>query len=715
MEEHSVSPFPEIIDVALDPEILEEDVSLIQQHKSISRPSSPFPKILDVTLNPEIVEQDVVIIKTTPRPEEKLEPVSFPTIPDIRKYLEMNKNNFVKPQYELPMKRQTTPPLKPEFGFAVENLNGNVVENAFSSVNSQKTIQSQNFESQGHFTTYSSYPTFVPREKTPTPPPPADTRPPLDKLIILEEIEVEPKNPIFEEHVKQVAIAGNKEKSDVIKSQKSCFSELQEIKAAYDEADRKFLEFTLSNQSENNEINEILNKMKRAREGRNWDLVGQATEDPAETENNALKALVLGVDELEPQTSTSTSEVYKSKEENTAESTSLYESSREEAKCVETEEIIDTIKEELSLETPSNSINLKTQPNNILTRTFEPKETEETFEPKETEESIASAVVANIVTQIEQGSFLQSEAILEKQSKKVTESLKEDFSTFQPKIPEEYLTKVVDTVEELAIQPETISKEVEETAPTNDICAKEPPQRRRKPPETIIGARPIFGQLDINTEFQKAFSGRQKKCREVSKQMNKIPGPQPKVEVTQSKKVFEESNTANSKLSTELVNNEVAKVETLVSNENEEIEKIFYQREREYHVDFQTVSEEFVEDNNEENYQKIPVKSLIKNFEQSAMPVMRYKQIRESFPQVSEAITSNRLKTNEEEEVLKAAEEEFENLFYVANSEIKTQYFSQPTTLVQSENSSFCRYQHEEGDFFRVFVSNPSQAVLTVV
>lgn len=664
--ERAASPFPSIPDVALESELLETDIVKVQEKKPISplRPVSPFPAITDVSLNPEVLEKDIVLLRTSPQTfqqvsdltkteeisekmvdakEEESAPLPFPTIPNITKYLAQNPESFIKP---IPLKKyepifldkkynlnnvapkQLTSSLRPEFRYALPNLEQKVVEHKFDSPTPDnfRTVQSEMFESQGHFNasrSCSPFPVYVPKAEQPVCENKEVSESPK-QIIVVKEVVQELKDPKHEEHMKKLALSINKEKSEVMESQKHCFSELQEIQSAYAESDKQLLEMMAQSQTqlkqEDNEITKIL-QMKKTREGQI--IIESETESKVETVDFTTKS------------------------------------------------------EEMSVEQ---------------------------------KESVS--IISSVDVQPE----------VQNQNVSIAE--------------ENVVTSVDDTLQEKDNISET--KKVEET--TEKFSSET--QRRKKPPETISGARPIFGQLDINSEFQKAFSGRQKSLQD--RKVEKSTGLQPKLKMEKTENVMEEKLTNQSKLATQFINNEVASVETYHPSKNDEIEKIYYQQEREFHVDYQTTQEEIIyPDNSEkysvsasnennfvqqlaevksnlhhsqvetvesydtnkeiETYQKIPVKSLIKNFEQSAMPVLRYKQIREPSPNVVEMLSkkTDKRSTTNQEEYLKVAEQEFDNLYYVANSKVETKYYplEQPKSLVQSENSSFCKYTSQKSQY----------------
>ncbi|XP_063919964.1 uncharacterized protein LOC135134972 isoform X4 [Zophobas morio] len=661
ISERAASPFPAIPDVTLESEVLESDIQKVQRKELVSdRPISPFPKIADVTINPEIVEQDVVKLRTSPQPiqisttsieetkydklkvfenvqstpaDKQTESLPFPSIPDISKYLATNQESFTKEstlkKYEsVSMNKKYTlneslpispiQPAKPQFAYALPESKQKVVEQSFlSSASSSRTVQSEIFESQGHFNasrSCSPFPVYIPKSRSETPLTENELTKSQKFPLPIQEEEVVQKSQKSENQIRKLAILTNKEKSQVIESQKTCFEELHNIQNAYAEADKSLVNNPPPLIKQDNEINKILDDMKRVREG------------------------------------------------------------------------------------------------------------------QFTEFSEQSAV--------QQQEIKQEKSIIENQSA----------------ITQEHILQATE---------QNGSSDVNEAIKSPDL------QKYKKAPEAVIGARPIFGQTNINSEFQKAFSGRQKslqgkRSRDVTEQVDKTLGIEPKIKIEKTEKVTEQEVSQNSKLSTQFTKNETAQVETLRPSKNEEIEKIFYQQEKEYHVDYQSVQEESVyphdspiqyytsqcvvsnkNRNNEINqlkqinrnitqseqrstefnqsetisdetdYQTIPVKSLIKNFEQSAMPVLRYKQIREPSPNVVERLSNkcversssqqnfSEKKSAHTEQVLQSAEQEFNNLYYISNAIVENKHFpsEQTTNISQSENSSFYKYTSQSSQF----------------
>ncbi|XP_015840184.2 uncharacterized protein LOC656988 isoform X4 [Tribolium castaneum] len=714
--ERAASPFPAIPDMSLDPELLQTDVSKVQEKRPVSslRPSSPFPAIPDVTLNPEILERDVVNIRTSPQllqlaenqnangndeisenqdleHKDETAPVPFPSIPNISKYLAKNQDSFIKP---IPLKKYEpifmdkkyvlddapknveAPPLKPEFRFALPEQK--IVEQSFTSAEDFRTVQSEIFESQGHFNasrSCSPFPVYVPKSE----PPVVEKKDTLEspkKIVVVQEVEKEEKNPKHEEQMRKLALAANKEKSEVMKCQKSCFTELKEIQTAYDQ-------YEMTRQ-EDNEITKILQDMKRTREG-------QITiSEPEKNDEMFLSTQILTKDQDQENVSVKIE----------SEKTDQMFSSNQEVFTNKAQDQENEKTDEMFSSTQKLFTN-KVQDEKTVSMKVELEKTDEMF--LSTRELLTNKV--------------QDEENVSMKVEPEKTSTRDVFTEDQDK--ENVTLKV-----ESGKREEQNSKIVEKAKnqEPNDGGTK----KRKKPPETIIGARPIFGQLDINSEFQKAFSGRQKSIKDKRSKS---------VKVETSENITEEKTSDQSKLSTQFTNSEVAQVETYRPSKNDEIEAIYYQQEREYHVDYQTVQElvypesapvcipgpnTFIQqlteiksnlhhpqpqnvqknsnETDDEDYQKIPVKSLIKNFEQSSMPVLRYKQIRAPSPKVVEKLSKG---MQNQEQFLKAAEQEFDNLYYVANAKVETKYYplEQPKNLVQSENSSFCKYTSQKSQF----------------
>ncbi|ENN81839.1 hypothetical protein YQE_01778, partial [Dendroctonus ponderosae] len=734
-EERAHSPFPIIPDVVVEPEVLEADVQCFKEKKSIEsalRPSSPFPTVPDITLNPELLEMDIVALRTSPIPfkvqssvsiddnfsadvEDFLPPppefmdsgsnttqqsVPFPTIPDISKYLATDKTDstLFKPiatrQYA-PISLSTktyemncNPPcdtapkrLLPEFNFALANNENRVCEHSFRGPTPEsRTIQSEMFESQGHFNARSKSPmaVFVPEENFPvetsknTEVKETKSQEPSARIII-EKVTVEPKNPEFEEHARKVAIENDREKAEAIVYQQGCFSELKYIKNAYDNLDHYAIK----------------------------GIQGMDIEykDLTQNENNVLNG-------GSPEAIESSSDFKKYDVNNN--------------------------------ENPQNFIECK-EPSNS----------------KSTELNKDKAAEAKSVNE----SGVSKNTIIESTNNQ--------------------------------------RSKVKSSPPKEEACLGIEPKICKKPPGAIIGARPLFGELNINDEFRKAVVGRKKSMQErryKNTSKNIVESKEPnKSYFEQSEIECSEDACENSSLKSTVKSKEMAEVEIFKPSANEEIEKVFYERNREVDVDFQIVNEEIInpvgsfsqnpgygltgtqfyqqfqpetqifngkcksgaqyaqitqplqsygqqqlhngatntaskqtlqsddimsDEAEQEDYVKVPVKSLIKSFEQTIMPPMQYKQIREPLPDVVEKLApskspnielqkqqdANKTVPNmpsnghgniQQDQILRKAEQEFDNLYYVTSSKVHSSSYPQPDpskmySLQPSENSSFC-------------------------
>ncbi|XP_050315731.1 uncharacterized protein LOC126750197 isoform X6 [Anthonomus grandis grandis] len=767
-EEHARSPFPIIPDVVLEPEIVERDIKGFQENRSVSsslRASSPFPGVPDITLNPELLEQDVVTLRTSPIPfsvqpsvdeslcnedfppppdfidlptttaEEVSANIPFPTIPNISKYLaaEKTESKLFRPlaskpyapiflndqKYDIksPNTIVDSKPTQPEFTYSLGDLDSKLCERSFTkNDDNSRTIQSELFQSHGHFNARALSPmrVFVPEEHETqeVEQEDEDQKVPDNKTkIIIKKTAVE-KNPELEEHARKLAIESDREKAEVMVYQQGCFNELKHIQKTYNLVDKyaisglknanvEYKDLTLQQEEEEREAFAILNSMKKTREG------------------------------------------IPSQEETTFEEYS------------ETEPDLD--KTEVSQSSKLGKPEVKTI-NEVK------------------------------LTHLESNECQTLEKDVPTKSSEPNESLPKD--TSQPLEP-------------------TIGKPSLKKSPPKDNLTYEVQQKIcKKPPGAIIGARPLFGELNINDEFRKALVGRQKSMlqrrynQNASKNVSQVRDPN-KSQFEQTELETKEETTDNSNLKQTVKTNEKAEVEIFRPSANEEVEKIFYQQEREVDIDFQIVQEEYIDpltgevlyqqpavgyiaggqiqpsceqlrngkekpdaqyaqvisstqqqqqllsqqlqqqisfqhqqpqqlyaqprpqqeyqkpsypsdQSADEDYVKVPVKSLIKTFEQSIMPPMQYKQIRDPLPDVVEKLTKSKSQTQIPEEpklqlppcsntdqMLKKAEKEFDNLYYVTSSTVQNSSFSQPDpskfySLQQSENSSFCRYSSSQ-------------------
>ncbi|KAG5894024.1 hypothetical protein JTB14_018129 [Gonioctena quinquepunctata] len=114
-------------------------------------------------------------------------------------------------------------------------------------------------------------------------------------------------------------------------------------------------------------------------------------------------------------------------------------------------------------------------------------------------------------------------------------------------------------------KPDPINEPKKISPPRNDFDSIEP-RRCKKAPETIIGARPLFGQLDINSEFKKAMTNRQnsikaKRSREVSENVSRSNGVEPRMKVEKTESETMEDADENSSIATQFKKTEVAEVQ----------------------------------------------------------------------------------------------------------------------------------------------------------
>ncbi|CAH1236316.1 unnamed protein product [Diabrotica balteata] len=625
----------------------------------------------DISLPPTTIQPDDV---EESKDSSRIVPYK---IPNIFSYLDTSRDSTeYRPVSPLPScKSQSQEPTKkiPEFSFALADPSTRVLESSFSSASANaRSLQSEIFESQGHFNasrSCSPFPIYVPKYE----PPSAQS---VEPISVVEEkpsskIIVEPvrqKDPRHEEQVKKMALSANKGKEDTLMLQKGCFNEFREKKISKNQ--KTIDEFSGPIQILDNDIADMADeKCKEAN-------------SKVSASNN-------------PNNITSNNEICN------------ISSIEEDAK-------VTTIKE------------------------------------TKIEESIGdkSALVGNNNNQ------RQEETVTKKQEEIV--NIKQ----------EEPATKKI----------EEKPKPKKPSPPRTDE-----PKKFRKPPETVAGAKPCFGQID-NNEFQKAILGRQQSIKAKRSRQNqanefnptRLNGIEPQVKVesniinqqevqltgVEPRAKYERTAISkreeighDSKLAAEIKKTETAEVEMIYPNEHEEIEKINYAQEREIHIDFQKVGDEIVfpnlpiepqafstfqefiqnqyqeqlqsssqytdADSDQEEYRKIPVKSLIKNFEQSAMPTLKYKQLKDPLPDVVEKfipynISNSRsvesfsssnttLQTSQSDinlqrsyDMVETSREMEATVYHVANVEVKSQYFPPDQSRIQhiepSENSSFCKY-----------------------
>ncbi|XP_022918182.2 uncharacterized protein [Onthophagus taurus] len=825
----SPSPFPSIPDVTTEPEVVQKDVESFKTAKFVdpNRPVSPFPKIADVKLNPDLIEDDVKKLRFSPRLEQQtkidieenieesktileiknvekvvenvtpkskqneikdLMEIPFPTIPDYSKkedsfvpdpnykpfftpkkaYAPINLNKkYSLPSNPLPKKEEEME--KAEFNFAVADTDFKVAEHVFTETtsNSIRSLQSEIFESQGHFNARSVSPfkVFIPKSPEPVPPEEPEPEPEPQPVI---------KDPTPPKDMTKMHIA-DPETRKLIDSQKECFSEMKEIKNAYKDADDMVSKYPLpiktSQLDDDNEVKKILDKMKITRSG---------------VDNDKQVQEEIKVEEINEDNR-------KAREETLVRSEVLKEVAEggkiEQARKTEIKEASEVIKEDSGYKTKQ-----ELKENDMKMQTFEASNDQIQIRGYSTSQVSSSS---SYQTSTSYGNN-------EKQKEIRDVSLKKEESPL----------KMVET---------PLKKE--ESPPKKKIPPPVEKPKYKKPPETIIGARPLFGQLNINEEFKKAVDLRQ------SSRMKKGKAHQQSTYMVPAE--IRNVQNINESMSSQYSTNEVAQVQTINISENEEVEKIYYQREREYEVDYQTIQEEIIvpsftsnvkcytklnddqiyqevelppkisieilppqnyaygiqeknvekierekyqqqnqfniqqfstskeqfihkpqaklptngqhitngdyikcindqqsklksveysyqenvgSQEDEDEYKKIPVKSLIKNFEKSAMPALRVKQIRDPLPDVVEKLNSSRRASIDhsssqtdvskyytspavqEQQYLQQAEKDFDNLFYIANTNVETKHFypDKKQSFNHAENSSFRKYETQE-------------------
>lgn len=569
--------------------------------ENVTSSSSEHEIKLEETVKMETLQEDES--QTIQEELIKNPKVNFPTIPSIFKYLEPTMETRSCSPMFCPSKKNPKEdmlglgrPLKPEFNYAVGDRQ---IENLYSETTASKfrTIQSEMFESQGHFNarsrTVSPYPVFQPKETGVVPESrkeKSEERQPTTKILIEK---LEPKNPLYEEHIKNLVMTTGKEKSETLLLQKGCFNELEEIKLAYNIAD----------------------------------------------------------------------------------------------------DLTDDISSEQVTETGGNISSFAENKNEILVPPKDFRNAETSFDPP-------------------------------KQN-----GQKDDLNLTETQI-------------------EKNGNELKQVS-SKEISPDSERPKFKKAPDAVIGARPLFGELNLNSEFQKAIISRQKsikskRSRNTAEKAN--INVEPKIKVEKTEYSTQEKLSEDTKLATEFKKTEVAQIEKLYSTETDEIEKIYYQQEREFNLDIQTVGNENITAENIESiirdtqhqltqpgnftidkslidinqhisecnsadqsedpdYVKVPVKSLIRCFEESTMPTMKYKQLREPLPDVVEKLgttrSSNVIMSCNNESIMHSDSKtdcvnQSNDTFYVAQSQVQTSYLSPDPEKMQnimpSENSSFCRY-----------------------
>lgn len=188
-----------------------------------------------------------------------------------------------------------------------------------------------------------------------------------------------------------------------------------------------------------------------------------------------------------------------------------------------------------------------------------------------------------------------------------------------------------------------------------------------KPPEAVIGTRPIFGQLNINNELRKAFG--LVKQTPVKESQKRQTDQQAENKSLSERRDSPPINQTVSEQVTEVKFDKRETQETVQSFECEVDDEIKQEQVSSEQMMIDASFDALVQDNSFENnvngtdgsdYQPQPIKSLIKTFEESTMPVMKYKQIREPSSDIvmSLSLQSNGTKTHNSVEINKSDIEE---------------------------------------------------------
>lgn len=765
--ERPVSPFPRIPDITMDTDLVETDVGKFKEGltlESTMLPNLPFPAIPNISLNPDIIEKDIVVLRTSPVPLEHTESkeeeqtqeeevvgeqnenktdIPFPTIPDFssrpdpfqnlpkpfcltqptRKYAPVSLTGK-KYVLEKPAVKPQSQTVAPEFNFSIGDTEWKVIERSHNSATPIRTIQSEMFESQGHFNasgTCSPFPVYIPG-------------------TTIEMSGTERKEVIREEDIKkyiedtQKAIEVQKQVTEREIAKEDHMKLSEKVKKQVE----KQCQVQYSQLEDSSEVKQMLVRMKQVQSGLN--LEGDSEE----------------LDKID-------SEMTKKEE--------CYESCQVQAS--KDSEIQQVTEIEAVLKPQNESV---IQVNQALTN----------------EQQIKSNGQAKLFTESHQEDAMKIQKASESENQECKEfgkcSVRSEFELS----PSNQLLKdqgmsIEESINEKPKFQRSDSLTKLRQRPFEEIEIEKP--QCQKPPQTVVGARPLFGQLDINAEIKKALVGKKSIHGKHTNYHIQTSDKEPKIKIEKSEIKTHHDANKDSKVSSELKTNEKAEITTIAKTEDEEIDKIYYQRERELEMDLQMVQEELVmpdgtviplsknkpkvsyvenaqyfEPNSysyantnklsdeellkkserylyskasqklnqpetfqfraarnlnhvdglaeqsgffekvehnevdEEQYRKLPVKYLIKNFEQNSMPPIRYKQIKD----VSNILPSNsdyQVNNTKEEQFLRQAEEDFENLYYVANTAVEAKQFYPVTSksqgFKQSENSSFCKYSAE--------------------
>ncbi|GJQ76837.1 hypothetical protein Trydic_g15044 [Trypoxylus dichotomus] len=872
-ERRSLSPFPTIPDVSIDTEVLEEDIKSFKAPKSPepeeqrAKQVSPFPGIPDIRLNPEIIEKDVELIRRSPSPyrmkmestEDELEvtgdkeqdvAIPYPQIADFSRSFRSPDapKAFYKPtkkyapvsltgkKYPLVLnpglptaevsKEDDQKPEKPEYMLA--EAGQKLVERPFTPETSGvRSLQSELFESQGHFSasrSCSPFPVFIPTA-------PVDIQKPTSgdvesdaKAKTAGETPLLDEDDIQDNEVKMILDKMKKVRHGYVPVESKQEEEEQTLNV---EATEELIMTEIDKAEEivqhvaDVELKEqvvVETEVEETETEFQSQVVGTQNEEQKDVQQFQDSQSIVCRDQLLEKESEvlRASESFKQKEEKSfqelGESKTFYASQNLEQTQEYEQSSQCIVKERFN---PQSETEIKTLHSSQITK------------QKEVYDEISQGVTGGIRNPQpgKESNIFTSQSVGQKMEYRQPP---QGFVKVNP--PPEKELNVSYTIEhpkKHKEEPHRSSQDIikenpnphpaeEEAKPKKKIPPPIERPKHRKPPETIIGARPLFGMMNINEEFKKAVDRRQsihhKKSRDSS--MTEIEQAKREEYAKDTGNLKKDGYANKMKASSQSNANEIAKVETIRLSENEEIEKIYYQAQRAYDIDYQTVQEEVVVPsfvtnvkcytklNNEqkvcdlppkisieihppqnyaygiaenlsetiskekyqqqseysatstecyqqdetetqrsspftaedyirniinqqkhslrnvdlpdqqynhveydEEYRKLPVKKLIRNFEQSAMPPLRVKQIREPLPDVVEKLQHSASQSNihkrysssaKEEKNLQQVEKEFDNLYYVGNTQQNCS-LEQRQTFHHDENSSFRKYDSKKG------------------
>ncbi|XP_025836747.1 uncharacterized protein LOC108742527 isoform X3 [Agrilus planipennis] len=772
--ETSSVPFPSIPDVKQNTDVIESDVDLLKKEFSEDggevtkverkvkfveptnsppetflkeRSPSPFPEIPDVSQTPEIFEK----------------PRNFPPPKPVRKYAPVS----MKKKYPLPTSEPKREPYLPKFNptedLALADIDKKVVERTYSdtTASSLHTLASEIFTSKGHFDARSCSPSvsvFVPKE---SPEEIVKESESSQTVMVIKNQE--------EEDRQKIEIPRHLKNQPLLKIQHRCFEELQDIKDCYAEAGRNKAVYCTGKVTpivvDEDEMSQILQRMKRAQEG----FCEESDKEVAAFEN---------------------SKVQYTNEENDPQTTDSFNVSIPELNYSQNEIELQSDLRDYPYHSPLTSTHnaelIETQTSNGQEKEKEASLTNNNQDDLEDLNSVTakSQYFSGKTVTFNEGEIIDDAPVIQfKESTNLEQTMLKTAAT-------DYRSRLHEAVEEPPRPPKKdirseIQKELANSSINNNFETVEEPTCKKRP-DTVIGARPLFGQLSINEEFKKALIGRKSSQRKKTFQQA-TERTKPAIKTERSEEEAEQLALDNVQINSQSKTKEVAEVRKIAQTLNDEIEKITYQRDRQFEVDIQQVQEELVMpdgkviplsnkviigpnaeeilnyfepqsrdytnsteqaiqkymnsqncndesishhngtsegDQTDEEYTKVPVKSLIQNFEQNILPPMHYKQVRKSFsiPNFSDEKSSKEIKTVErcsktengqgthqlhtksteiahKDQFLRQAEQEFENLYYVSNaygnSKSSSNNYHQIQGFQQSANSSFCKYSGE--------------------